>query len=58
MTPAELRDLSAEGKFNKSTAGYCDGYVQANLVALPEIYAIDFERFCRYNPKLEQLGNV
>jgi uncharacterized protein YcsI (UPF0317 family) len=51
MTPDELRQLAAEGKFNKPTAGYCDGYVQANLVAVPEIYASDFERFCRANPK-------
>jgi len=51
MTPVELRKLSAEGKFDKPTSGYCEGYVQANLVALPEIYAADFERFCRANPK-------
>ncbi len=51
MTPATLRSLSAEGKFDQPTAGYCDGYVQANLVALPEKYAADFERFCRVNPK-------
>jgi uncharacterized protein YcsI (UPF0317 family) len=51
MTPPELRRLSAEGKFDQPTAGYCDGYVQANLVALPEDYAADFENFCRANPK-------
>jgi uncharacterized protein YcsI (UPF0317 family) len=51
MTPAELRQMAAEGKFDKPTAGICDGYVQANLVALPETHAADFERFCRANPK-------
>ncbi|MCU0561886.1 MAG: putative hydro-lyase [Desulfobacterales bacterium] len=60
MTPADLRRLASEGKFAAPTAGYCDGYVQANLVALPEAYAADFEKFCRANPKpcplLERVG--
>jgi uncharacterized protein YcsI (UPF0317 family) len=60
LNPSELRRLSAGGKFDKPTAGYCDGYVQANLVALPEEYAADFEMFCRLNPKpcplLEMVG--
>ncbi len=51
MTPAELRKLCAEGTFDQPTAGFCDGYVQANLVALPERYAPEFETFCRKNPK-------
>jgi uncharacterized protein YcsI (UPF0317 family) len=51
MTPSELRKLSSTGEFNRPTVGYCEGYVQANLVALPEEYARDFERFCRQNPK-------
>lgn len=60
MTPAELRALSAAGKFDKPTAGYCPGYVQANLAAFPQEYAQDFESFCRLNPKpcplLEVIG--
>ena len=51
MTPFELRELAARGEFASPTAGYCEGYVQANLVALPEKYAQDFEAFCRKNPK-------
>ena len=51
MTPSELRTLSAEGKFDAPTAGYCEGYIQANLVVLPQQYARDFETFCRKNPK-------
>ncbi|MBC7360486.1 Uncharacterized protein YcsI, UPF0317 family [Desulfacinum infernum DSM 9756] len=51
MTPAELRKQCEKGSFDRPTAGYCDGYVQANLVALPERYAADFEAFCRKNPK-------
>lgn len=51
MHPSELRKQIAESKFTKSTAGYCNGYVQANLVVLPQEYAADFELFCRQNPK-------
>lgn len=51
MTPEKLRKLSAEGEFDKPTAGFCEGYVQANLVALPKQYSKDFEAFCRKNPK-------
>ena len=51
MTPAELRALSAAGKFDEPTAGFCSGFVQANLAAFPQKYADDFEAFCRANPK-------
>jgi uncharacterized protein YcsI (UPF0317 family) len=51
MTPVELRKDIAEGKFERPTAGYCNGYVQANLVVLPQSHAADFEQFCRANPK-------
>ncbi len=44
------QELAARGS-TSPTAGYCEGYVQANLVALPEQYAQDFEAFCRKNPK-------
>lgn len=51
MRPYELRQLAAKGEFCSPTSGYCEGYIQANLVALPEEYAQDFETFCRKNPK-------
>ncbi len=51
MTPAELRALSAAGKFDKPTAGYCPGYVQANLAAFPKAFSDDFATFCKRNPK-------
>ena len=51
MTPAELRALSAAGKFDEPTAGCCSGFVQANLAAFPQEYATDFEAFCRANPQ-------
>lgn len=60
MNPEELRALAAANKFDKPTAGYCPGYVQANLAAFPSRYAEDFEKFCRANPKpcplLEVIG--
>jgi uncharacterized protein YcsI (UPF0317 family) len=60
MTPSELRAHSAAGTFDKPTAGYCPGFVQANLAAFPEKYAADFELFCRNNsqpcPLLEIIG--
>ena len=51
VKPSQLRTLSAKGEFDRPTAGFCNGYVQANMVALPEKYAADFEQFCRANPK-------
>lgn len=60
MNPAELRGLSSTGEFDRPTAGYCPGYVQANLAAFPSIYATDFKKFCKLNPKpcplLEVIG--
>jgi len=60
MTPEELRALSATGKMDRTTAGFCPGYVQANLAAVPLLYAKDFEAFCRSNarpcPILEIIG--
>lgn len=61
MHPQKLRSLVASRKFDNATAGYCDGYVQANLLAVPEVYAKDFEHFCKENPKpcplLEKIGS-
>ncbi len=60
MQPKELRKEIANGTFTGQTAGECSGFVQANLVVLPEEYATDFEEFCRRNPKpcplLEKVG--
>ena len=39
------------GGFTGSTAGQAQGFVQANLVILPEVLAGDFLRFCQRNPK-------
>jgi len=60
MLPNELRKEVAAGRFSGQTAGVCEGFIQANLVVLPELYAADFEEFCRRNPKpcplLEKVG--
>lgn len=50
-SPKELRLLCREQKFAKPTAGYCKGYVQANIVIIPANYAEDFKQFCELNPK-------
>lgn len=50
-TPAYIRSLCRSGDFCRPTAGYAPGYVQANLVVLPENVAQDFRRFCEQNPK-------
>ena len=50
-TPAELRAAIRAGEFTGPTAAECPGYVQANVVVLPELDAEDFERFCRWNAR-------
>jgi uncharacterized protein YcsI (UPF0317 family) len=41
--------LAARAGFQGLTVGRAHGYVQANLVLLPQAFAADFERFCRLN---------
>jgi uncharacterized protein YcsI (UPF0317 family) len=49
--PSELRALCRVGALDSPTAGLAPGYVQANLVVLPEDMAFDFLLFCQRNPK-------
>lgn len=51
QTPAELRELIRNGEHTENTSGPMPGYVQCNLVIVPEAYADDFERFCQLNNK-------
>lgn len=51
MKPKNFRKKIAKEKFTKPTAGYCDGYIQANLLVLPKKYANDFKKFALKNPK-------
>jgi uncharacterized protein YcsI (UPF0317 family) len=48
-TPAALRAEIRAGRFDGPTAGQAPGYVQTNLVIVPQQAADDFETFCRLN---------
>lgn len=48
-TGAALRAACRDGTFTASSAGHAPGYVQANLVMLPQKYAEDFKAFCSGN---------
>lgn len=47
----DVRQAIRSGSYRGHTAGLADGYLQANLIILPKIYALDFMRFCQRNPK-------
>lgn len=49
--PAELRAAIRAGRFTGQTAGQAPGYVQTNLVVLPQAYADEFAEFCRLNDR-------
>ncbi|MBK5252555.1 MAG: putative hydro-lyase [Peptostreptococcaceae bacterium] len=49
-TPAEMRDMIRQNKLHRNTSGICGGFVQANVVILPEEYAVDFRAFAKKNP--------
>jgi len=51
MSPKELRAKIAKGDFTRPTAGECPGYIQMNMVALPQAYAKGFEAFAKANFK-------
>jgi uncharacterized protein YcsI (UPF0317 family) len=48
---AGVRRLAREGRLAGQTSGLAPGYVQGNLVILPQEAASDFLRFCQRNPK-------
>ena len=49
LAPAEARALFKRNGYYGNTSGFCMGYVQANLVVLPEILADNFQEFCKKN---------
>lgn len=51
LTASKVRQLCRQGKYQAPTPGVASGYVQANLVVLPESVAFDFMLFCHRNPK-------
>ena len=61
ILPVEMRKIIRRDQFVKHTSGVCNGYVQANVVILPEAYAEDFREFAKANkeavPILEEIKN-
>ena len=51
ISPVELRQQIREREWTTPTSGAAPGYVQANLVMLPEEEAFNFLLFCVRNPK-------
>lgn len=51
MNPKEFRKKIANNEFDSPTSGYCEGHIQANMVALPSSYAKSFEEFANKNNK-------
>ncbi len=60
MLPDEIRTACREGRHHGPTAHLAPGFVQANLVIVPEAFAEDFAGFCAANakacPLLERLA--
>ncbi len=51
LHPGEIRAAIRDGGFNEDTVGLAEGYVQANLVVVPQDQALDFLVFCQRNPQ-------
>lgn len=51
LSPAQLRELIRTGEWATPTTGVAPGFVQANLVMLPQEDAFHFLLFCVRNPK-------
>lgn len=49
--PETLREACRSGGFQAPTAGHAPGYLQGNLMILPQADAFDFLLFCQRNPK-------
>jgi uncharacterized protein YcsI (UPF0317 family) len=50
-TGAQVREAARDGILTGPTCGLAMGFVQANLVVLPQDLAFDFLLFCQRNPK-------
>lgn len=50
-TAQAARQLIRRGQWTSHTSGLADGYVQGNVVILPQALASDFLRYCQLNPK-------
>ncbi len=50
-TPRQVRELIRRNELVRPTAGFSQGYVQANMAVVPKALAYDFLLFCQRNPK-------
>ncbi|GAA5846638.1 hypothetical protein JCM3766R1_005794 [Sporobolomyces carnicolor] len=51
VSPAEVRLACRNGTWKEpTTANFCPGFVQANVIFLPDKYANDFRSLCAKNP--------
>ena len=46
-----VRRAIRSGAYQDHTAGLATGYLQANLVIVEDVHALDFMRYCQRNPK-------
>jgi uncharacterized protein YcsI (UPF0317 family) len=51
VTAKQARNRIRRGELVSHTSGLAEGYVQGNVVILPEVLANDFLRYCQRNPK-------
>jgi len=51
LSPRELRGLIRNREWTRPTSGASQGYIQANLVMMPQEQAFNFLLFCVRNPK-------
>jgi len=47
--PSAFRKLVRDGFHRLPTAGVCNGFLQANVLIIPDAHAHDFEKFCEQN---------
>jgi uncharacterized protein YcsI (UPF0317 family) len=50
-TAEDVRTACRKGHWTRPTPGLAPGFVQANLVAVPQDWAYEFLLFCQRNPK-------
>jgi uncharacterized protein YcsI (UPF0317 family) len=51
LTPSQAREVFRTGEVPETTSGWCRGYVQANLLAVPRDLAFDALLFAIRNPR-------
>ena len=56
--PKYIRKEIRESRILGNTSGLCPGYVQGNLVIIPQEYANDFEQFERFIDEFESIELV